>query len=1140
MASTASPNVDQQASGASQEEEEEYDVERIMDYEIQCRSNEPGETYFNPTLGKVVWIVAYLVKWKEYDESENSWEPKESFNPWVPEYDDMVEAIRIAKGRKPTVQQLEEDVLGRNEAARLERSARKGKGRGKGKKRESSASEAAKKRKVGQLPADPSVSSALSTSFESRRLLALAPPKPPPRQIDVQLPVDAHWRNLKKPSPPPLSQFARESGSSTSKQPTSFKSRKRPRNEAGQFFKHAEDAKQPIPPLLPKATVVDIDLGFADDSDDEDQGVSMPLQQNTALSRPLDPSELNQSEAVGHSPSKATANRGLPTPMHLPTAAGAVMERSTEHLVQGEERKAERVEEDEDAAWDNPFADEDSDQEQQMSAQIQAPPKPLSAPIVTARDMDVEQDELDDATEPMTSATGTHNALTRASRDSVRNQSISSSDQPIERLAPEQPASTVATQKNSRSPPADDQSLSGMTMELDEPTVAISDLITTADPNSITSNTVSSDGRSIGFTTDAEISRKSPTIQSSRSSSAEVEALLSTQSPVMRNSSNEMREREAIATNEPEQAVNSKRKGTTVAESSSRDQDSTASRDAEHADATVQQVKKLTLLKKKRKVATSAHSDQDEDTSLQAQTKKLKSMGRIKKLSKSTVPVTRDATPVGAEPSPVASCSAPLPPTADPRSFHPRSRRSDSPPPMTPAPIKKSDTPFESPLYTNGLASREAISSENGASVSRHGLDSRTTSVGRQALTESSEGISGGVTDQNTPAVMDGPHDAPESPPPPPVYDPFNRGFVRSSGSDGYFDLKTETLEAQLRATQFFGGAPAPRDVSTHERVRRVFGIGNRQENYASFDDVMLSGPDGRPRECWIYAPERKKKGISKSGRIANEDCTALELVLSTIPGIKLAENLQETVTAVFIHVSEATNIGKERSGPLAQLDHFRKRPDGHTEFILFGREIDWKLRSRRWFRRFWRSTASITFTPNAFLEEPIKMTTLLMKWMSYNSPWNHFEPQNVNVWVPCTYVFPRGPFAFDNSSPWADSIKHMEGLCLFHNLARERAVQLMQVFREAKPGVLWTMHFPYAGNVVGYQTDILKRWSQGYSNQLPVAMPAYLRGLSYEYILSLNFRQWIVIRAANEKVPEHCAPVDVLTMAEAEKRLHR
>lgn len=167
----------------------------------------------------------------------------------------------------------------------------------------------------------------------------------------------------------------------------------------------------------------------------------------------------------------------------------------------------------------------------------------------------------------------------------------------------------------------------------------------------------------------------------------------------------------------------------------------------------------------------------------------------------------------------------------------------------------------------------------------------------------------------------------------------LSQGVVRPVSVNGFVPLDSIKLEPQLKASNFFvrhGGAYNPQE-SLDERVRKIWGIGNPLVNFFDFNAVMSEGPDGRPRTAFIYASQ-KDEALSKESRAIKSDCIALQLILSSISGVKQADSLlAPAVSAVFVHVSDIGEIGRYPTGKLAGLEALRERPVGHTIFVVFG-----------------------------------------------------------------------------------------------------------------------------------------------------------------------------------------------------------
>lgn len=248
-----------------------------------------------------------------------------------------------------------------------------------------------------------------------------------------------------------------------------------------------------------------------------------------------------------------------------------------------------------------------------------------------------------------------------------------------------------------------------------------------------------------------------------------------------------------------------------------------------------------------------------------------------------------------------------------------------------------------------------------------------------------------------------------------------------------------------VRASNFFNSIKSSATESVSTRVRKKWGIGDALENFHDFDAVMREGPGGKPRTAYIYAPQRDTAN-SKEARSIKLDYQALQLVLSTIQGVRQAEALVEsTVSAVFIHVSEVDEIGKyPLPSKLAEMEHMRERPVGHTIFVLFGErerveggrafgEVESGEQSfaqgqrEKVFRPFWTTSewycfrrrktadrltstaAAVTFTPAAFSQDSKRSTALLTNWQQSLNRWP--GQRDIFPWASVTYVLPEGPF---------------------------------------------------------------------------------------------------------------------------------
>lgn len=219
-----------------------------------------------------------------------------------------------------------------------------------------------------------------------------------------------------------------------------------------------------------------------------------------------------------------------------------------------------------------------------------------------------------------------------------------------------------------------------------------------------------------------------------------------------------------------------------------------------------------------------------------------------------------------------------------------------------------------------------------------------------------------------------------------------------------------------------------PRTLSDDERIRKIWNIGDPTVNFHNFDGVLRSSPvEGKARLCYIYAPQRDNS-LSKMSRTIKADYVALQFLLSSIEGVQQSSALDQSVNAVFVHVSEMEEIGK-RQGKLGDLEHFRDRPMGHTIFVLFG-ATGTEEKSEKVFRSFWivgtspsrsdailqrwadylrLADAAITFTPAALSQDPDRFSSDLVEWSSSRQLWP--GRRNVYSWAHPSYLFKGGPF---------------------------------------------------------------------------------------------------------------------------------
>lgn len=194
--------------------------------------------------------------------------------------------------------------------------------------------------------------------------------------------------------------------------------------------------------------------------------------------------------------------------------------------------------------------------------------------------------------------------------------------------------------------------------------------------------------------------------------------------------------------------------------------------------------------------------------------------------------------------------------------------------------------------------------------------------------------------------------------------DIFNHGVVRPTSLNGYVRLNGDWLRQKKLSAELTRGETVryPADVvSEVDKIRHLWSIrpgGHLIEGVRDFDEAMhLVDERGqrRAREAYVTKPpEEGKAERDKRARQHLNDYHALQLVLSSIDGVKQAEEPKESVTAVFVHASELGQVGRF-SGHLKQLEQFRMNEDavcfsyGEGENRKRAMEPFWRPRALRY-----------------------------------------------------------------------------------------------------------------------------------------------------------------------------------------------
>ncbi|TNY24803.1 hypothetical protein DMC30DRAFT_6766 [Rhodotorula diobovata] len=243
--------------------------------------------------------------------------------------------------------------------------------------------------------------------------------------------------------------------------------------------------------------------------------------------------------------------------------------------------------------------------------------------------------------------------------------------------------------------------------------------------------------------------------------------------------------------------------------------------------------------------------------------------------------------------------------------------------------------------------------------------------------------------------------------------DIFNHGVVRPTSLNGYVRLNGDWLRQKKLSAELTRGETVryPADVvSEVDKIRHLWSIrpgGHLIEGVRDFDEAMhLVDERGqrRAREAYVTKPpEEGKAERDKRARQHLNDYHALQLVLSSIDGVKQAEEPKESVTAVFVHASELGQVGRF-SGHLKQLEQFRMNEDAVC--FSYGEGENRK----RAMEPFWRPlTTAFTFTPAAFVRNPARISHLVEKAREAYVPGSCLRAQF--PWAPLHYILPGGPF---------------------------------------------------------------------------------------------------------------------------------
>lgn len=176
--------------------------------------------------------------------------------------------------------------------------------------------------------------------------------------------------------------------------------------------------------------------------------------------------------------------------------------------------------------------------------------------------------------------------------------------------------------------------------------------------------------------------------------------------------------------------------------------------------------------------------------------------------------------------------------------------------------------------------------------------------------------------------------------------DPFNFGKQRQTSKNGYVVVNASVLQFKKLPEAICGKENPhwPVGMLDHERIRWWWKIGdNPLSNFGNFDRILSH------REVYVTPPPSQGEiGTSKRAAAHEKDYQALQLVLAHVDGVKQADSLRPDVTAVFVHASLASELGRF-PGKLSELHRLRERDD--VVCFFYGTGDD----KQRVLRRFWK-----------------------------------------------------------------------------------------------------------------------------------------------------------------------------------------
>ncbi|GAA5874553.1 hypothetical protein JCM16303_002903 [Sporobolomyces ruberrimus] len=366
--------------------------------------------------------------------------------------------------------------------------------------------------------------------------------------------------------------------------------------------------------------------------------------------------------------------------------------------------------------------------------------------------------------------------------------------------------------------------------------------------------------------------------------------------------------------------------------------------------------------------------------------------------------------------------------------------------------------------------------------------------------------------------------------------DPLNHGLARATSKDGFILVKSELLLQQKLPERICGRESPkwPLSMSDPERIRWWWKIGaNPLENFVNFDRI-LSG-----REVYISPPPTAKEiGKSKIAKAHSLDYQALQLVLANVDGVRQADSIRNSITAVFVHATQASELGRF-PGKLAELDHLRGRTDVVCFFYGTGED------GQRASRQFWKPLTAITFSSSVLLDSPLRLSNLLSDASTRRSKYD--GRRNMFPFMLPQYLLRGGALqsAIDsegNEIGPTHEEKAVRDTAMDSVFTLLRTNKLLLARISPLPGAsrLDSTGFPLEKDRTPAHPAIWTKLSQCYQPQYcDVSLERVEKIVCTWRSQYASIRRWIIIATPEEIATLSAAPgVSVWTLEEAEERL--